>query len=107
MNEHVPAHASTVYIGIEPNPHDRRRIPAIVRNWQPWNVEFPLADGPDAAKDELLAQVRALGLVPPCLYGLGFAHNDCAGACVRAGQRQWKHRLATIARPLRPGEAEE
>ena len=37
------------------------------------------------AKDE--------GLQTPRLYDLGFAHNNCGGGCVRAGQGQFKKLL--------------
>jgi len=29
------------------------------------------------------------GLAEPRLYAMGFPHNNCGGACVRAGQTQW------------------
>ncbi|MCM2424145.1 hypothetical protein [Streptomyces sp. RKAG293] len=107
MEQHAPADDSIAYVGIEPNDHDRRRIPAIARNWQPWPVRFPLADGPDATKEELLAEVRRLGVTPPRLYELGFSHNNCGGVCVRAGQRQWKHLLATLPDRYARAESEE
>ncbi|MFF8786893.1 phosphoadenosine phosphosulfate reductase family protein [Streptomyces sp. NPDC015125] len=107
MAEHAPPEGTIAYVGIEPNDRDRRRIPAIARNWQPWQTEFPLADGPDATKDQLLDEVRALGIRPPLLYELGFQHNNCSGACVRAGQRQWKHLLATLPERYSHAEAQE
>jgi hypothetical protein len=30
--------------------------------------------------------LRAEGIEPPRLYRLGFAHNNCGGFCVKAGQ---------------------
>ncbi|MER0477008.1 hypothetical protein ABR737_01315 [Streptomyces sp. Edi2] len=107
MDEHAPPGDTIAYVGIEPNDRDRRRIAAIVRNWLPWRTEFPLADGPDATKDELLEEVRALGLRPPRLYELGFSHNNCFGSCVRAGHRQWKHLLATLPERYAHAEAKE
>ncbi|MFK0047981.1 hypothetical protein ACIQU4_28610 [Streptomyces sp. NPDC090741] len=104
MEKHAPPGDTIAYVGIEPNDRDRRRRQAIARNWQPWRTEFPLADGPDATKDALLDEVRALGIRPPRLYELGFSHNNCGGACVRAGIRQWRHLLATL--PERYAEAE-
>ncbi|MFE2640172.1 hypothetical protein ACFXKF_36410 [Streptomyces scopuliridis] len=107
MTEHTPPGDTIAYVGIEPNDRDRRRIPAIARNWQPWRTEFPLADGPDATKDQLLDEVRALGIRPPLLYELGFPHNNCSGSCVRAGQGQWKHLLATLPERYAHAEAKE
>ncbi|MGW0868243.1 phosphoadenosine phosphosulfate reductase domain-containing protein [Streptomyces sp. NPDC002611] len=107
MSEHAPPDDTIVYIGIEPNDRDRRRIPAIAHHWQPWRTEFPLADGADATKDELLDELRALGVRPPLLYELGFPHNNCYGSCVKAGQRQFKHLLATLPEQYAYVEAKE
>lgn len=35
------------------------------------------------------------GIEPPRLYARGFSHNNCGGACVRAGQAQWARLLVT------------
>lgn len=107
MEEHAPPETSRVYVGIEPTKKDRPRTAAIERNWAPWRVEFPLLDGPDRSKDDLLDELRDLGLEPPRLYGLGFAHNNCGGACIRAGQGQWKHLLATFPERYARAEREE
>ncbi|MFD7555233.1 hypothetical protein ACFV9E_11960 [Streptomyces sp. NPDC059835] len=105
MQENAPPETSVAYIGIEPTKKDRPRAAAITRNWAPWRVEYPLLDGPDRTKPELLNELRSLGIRPPRLYDLGFEHNNCGGMCVRAGQRQWK-RLLTIF-PDRYAHAEE
>lgn len=55
----------------------------------PWQVEFPLTNAPYRDKQQLMAEARAAGLEPPRLYALGFAHNNCGGACVKGGQAQW------------------
>ena len=31
-----------------------------------------------------------MNIEPPRLYGAGFSHANCGGACVRAGQASWK-----------------
>lgn len=107
MAQHTPPGDTIAYVGIEPNDRDRRRIPAIAHNWRPWTTEFPLADGPDATKDQLLDEVRSLGIRPPLLYELGFKHNNCSGACVRAGHGQWRHLLATLPERYAHAEAKE
>jgi hypothetical protein len=107
MEQHAPPETSVVYVGIEPTKKDRRRTSGIVLNWAPWRVEFPLLHGPDRPKAELLDELRVLGLRPPRLYDLGFEHNNCGGACVRAGQRQWKHLLHTLPDRFAHAEAHE
>jgi hypothetical protein len=72
---------------------EMERLPGIVRNWAPWTVEAPLTRPPYADKKMLFAELRSHGIVEPRLYALGFAHNNCGGACVKAGQAQWAHLL--------------
>jgi hypothetical protein len=36
------------------------------------------------------------GLTPPRLYKLGFAHNNCGGFCIKAGQAQFALLLRTM-----------
>ncbi len=109
MEAHADPSDTIVYIGIENTPRDRARIPAIARNWKPWRVQFPMCAKrePARSKDALLDEARALGIEPPELYRLGFAHNNCGGTCVRAGQRQWKHLLATLPDRYAHAEQEE
>lgn len=109
MREHTDPADTIVYVGIEDTPRDRARIPAIARNWKPWRVQFPLCAKrePVRTKDDLLDEARALGIEPPRLYALGFAHNNCGGTCVRAGQRQWKHLLDALPDRYAEAEAQE
>lgn len=86
--------STTVYVGIDWT--ETHRLPAIERAWAPWRVDAPLTRPPYADKAALLAEARSVGLVEPRLYALGFAHNNCGGACVKAGQAQWAHLLKTF-----------
>ena len=83
--------STTLYVGIDWS--EMERLPGIVRNWAPWTVEAPLSRPPYADKKMLFAELRSHGIVEPRLYALGFAHNNCGGACVKAGQAQWAHLL--------------
>lgn len=85
-----PADA-TLYIGI--GWQETHRIPGIERKWAPWRVDFPLTRPPYSDNDDLKAEARSVGLEPPRMYDLGFVHNNCGGACVKAGQAQWAHLL--------------
>jgi hypothetical protein len=109
MTEHTDPADTIVYVGIENTPRDRARIPAIARNWKPWRVQFPLCNKhePPRTKEQLLDEARAVGIEPPRLYALGFAHNNCGGTCVRAGQRQWKHTLDVLPDRYAHAEAQE
>jgi hypothetical protein len=82
---------TTVYVGIDWS--ELHRLPAIERAWKPWTVDAPLTRPPYADKRQHIEAARARGIVEPRLYALGFEHNNCGGACVKAGQAQWAHLL--------------
>ncbi|MEV6923983.1 hypothetical protein AB0M46_05645 [Dactylosporangium sp. NPDC051485] len=98
--------ATTVlYVGIDWS--EQRRTPAIERGWQPWTVRFPMCEPPYLTKAQMLEWARAEGIEPPRAYAEGFSHNNCFGACVRAGQGQWRHLLAVAPERFAAAEAEE
>ncbi|MCX4564321.1 hypothetical protein OHA02_50340 [Streptomyces phaeochromogenes] len=105
MEQHADPADTLVYVGIENTKRDRARIPAIARNWKPWGTRFPLCGKrePDRTKEELLDEARALGIAPPRMYELGFAHNNCgARACARAsasGSTCWRSCPSGTRRP--------
>lgn len=55
-----------------------------------WRVEFPMAEKPYMDRDDMIAACVAEGIETPRLYRAGFAHNNCGGFCVRAGQAQFE-----------------
>lgn len=93
LHEHADPATTTLYVGIDVS--EQRRIPGIRAGWAPWRVEFPLLDEPGLTKAAMLADARAAGLTPPAAYREGFAHANCSGTCVRAGQKHWLRLLAT------------
>lgn len=82
---------TAVYVGI--GWHEQHRLPAIAKAWAPWTAIAPLTEPPYLDQHQLIEAVRKRGIEPPRLYGLGFVHNNCGGACVKAGQAQWAHLL--------------
>jgi len=40
--------------------------------------------------------IESTGIRQPRLYDMGFAHNNCAGGCVRAGKKHWHHLLKNL-----------
>lgn len=73
---------------------ESHRIRRIKQAWAPRRAIFPLVES-DLFKEDARAIVEKVGLRVPRLYCEGFAHNNCAGACVKAGQGQWAHLLRT------------
>jgi hypothetical protein len=68
-------------------------MPATVKNYLPYKAEAPLTEPPYLDKQQLIEWAHKEGLKTPRLYDLGFAHNNCGGGCVRAGQGQFKKLL--------------
>lgn len=96
---------TTLYVGIDWT--ETERLPAIISGWAPWTVDAPLSRPPYRDKRQLLAEARALGLPIPRLYELGFAHNNCGGACVKGGQAQWARLLRIFPERYARAEAAE
>lgn len=91
MEENAPA--ATVVLGIDWT--EERRLPGAVAGWAPFPVIAPLCDAPYLTKRQMLTALEARGICRPALYRLGFAHNNCGGGCVRAGQAQFVHLYRT------------
>lgn len=79
--------ATTVTLGITWN--EKHRLEKMHRFWEPFKLEAPLTEPPYLTKQDMLGEIRADGIEPPGLYEQGFAHNNCGGACVKAGKGQW------------------
>lgn len=80
-----------LYLGIDWTEEHRTKAP--IKNWSPYQVEFPMCEPPFLHKKDMLAELNELGIETPRLYKLGFAHNNCGGFCCRAGQGHFKHAL--------------
>lgn len=94
-----------LYLGIDWTEEHRTKAP--VENWKPYRVEFPLCEEPFATKDEMLAELESLGIEQPRLYKMGFAHNNCGGFCVRAGQGHFANLLKTMPERYKYHEEKE
>ena len=58
-------------------------------------VFFPLIDQ-KIEKHQVRDWLKSTGIRQPRLYDMGFAHNNCAGGCVRAGKKHWNHLLKNL-----------
>jgi 3'-phosphoadenosine 5'-phosphosulfate sulfotransferase (PAPS reductase)/FAD synthetase len=91
LAEHADPERTTLVVGIDWT--ESHRLDAIRRAWAPFPVEAPLCDPPYLDRDAVDAMMRERGLRRPRLYDEGFAHGNCAGGCVKAGQGQFVHLL--------------
>lgn len=98
LREHIDStydpETDVVYIGIGWD--EKHRFVKAQRYWEPWTVKAPMTDPPYLGRQDVLAMAEGEGLKPPRLYSLGFAHNNCGGFCVKAGQAQFALLLRTM-----------
>lgn len=97
--------STVVVVGIDWT--EIQRLPAIERNYAPWLAIAPLTEPGAWSKDRVDRELLWAGIEPPRLYAQGFPHNNCAGACVRAGQAQWELLLRQNPERFAREEAEE
>jgi hypothetical protein len=105
LNENCLPGETMIYLGIDWT--EIHRLPAIVRNYLPFEVQAPLTEKPYYSKEQLFEMAEQAGLQLPRLYSLGFAHNNCGGGCVRAGQGQFKHLLDVMPERFAEWEKQE
>jgi hypothetical protein len=55
-----------------------------------------MTEKPYMDKNQIIEWLEKEKIKPPRLYGMGFAHNNCGGFCVRSGQAQFKRLLETF-----------
>lgn len=99
-----PEHTKVV-VGIDWT--ESHRLPAITRNYQPWTATAPLTEPGAWSRERIAKELAAAGIAEPRLYAMGFEHNNCAGACVRAGQGQWARLLEQNRSRYMEEEAQE
>jgi len=78
---------SIVYLGIDWT--EQHRLDNARKRRPEYNIEAPLCEPPYLEKEQIKRNLKKAGIRLPRLYRLGFAHNNCAGGCVKAGQGQW------------------
>ena len=94
-----------IYLGIDWT--ETHRIEAIKRNYTPYTVMFPLCDPPYLSKDDMLSGLKKEGIEVPYMYRAGFTHNNCGGACFKAGIGHWRRLLEVDRRKYLEWENKE
>ena len=101
MEDNCDPSDSVLYVGINWDESHRledeirlvRGVPVtfhgIRSSWLPWKVEAPMCDAPYWDKCDMQKEAIRLRLPLSESYTDGFPHDNCEGACVKAGQAQW------------------
>lgn len=93
-NDNCDPADTVMYVGIDWT--ESHRLQTIRERCAPWTYEAPLCDEPYVSRPQTLERLARIGIKPPRLYALGFHHNNCGGACIKAGQAQWELLLRTF-----------
>lgn len=70
-----------------------QRVAAPRAAFAPYPLDCPLMRPPWWQKGDLAGWVATRHIDPPRLYSTGAPHANCGGACVRAGQVEWRRLL--------------
>lgn len=105
LAEHAPG--ATIVFGIDWD--EMHRLDGLQRRYweQGFTVEAPMTESPWLTKGDVMVWMRREGLEPPRLYGMGFAHNNCGGFCVRAGHAHFRTLLREMPERYAEHEARE
>lgn len=96
---------TTVVVGIDWS--ESHRLPSIRRSYAPYEVLAPLTEPPYLDRAAIFRALADRGIARPRLYDMGFAHANCGGFCVRAGQGQFVQLLRTMPERYAEHEARE
>lgn len=99
--------ATVVYVGIDWTEEHRFTRLAARKAEAGWTYRAPLCEAPFLSKPQMFDALAAAGIRRPRLYDLGFAHNNCGGGCIKAGQAHWALLLRTLPEVYARWEAEE
>jgi 3'-phosphoadenosine 5'-phosphosulfate sulfotransferase (PAPS reductase)/FAD synthetase len=69
---------------------EEHRIRRVQERCAPWNYIAPLCDKPWMSKKDTIEWAKREGIEPPSMYAKGFAHANCGGFCVKAGQATFR-----------------
>lgn len=94
IKKHFQPAECILYMGIDWSEAHRRE--KVIKNWYPYQVEFPLCDEPYLTKEDMLTELHKINIASPRLYELGFSHNNCSGMCVKGGQAHFINLLKTF-----------
>ncbi len=96
LRENCDPAATVVYVGIDWTEEHRYNGLRDRRAADGWRYEAPLCEPPYLTKADVFAWLKREGIRLPRLYELGFAHNNCGGFCVKAGQGHFANLLRAM-----------
>jgi hypothetical protein len=107
LHENCDPASTVIYVGIDWSEEHRYTKLRDRRAAEGWRYEAPLCEPPYILKSDVSAWLKAEGIRLPRLYELGFAHNNCGGFCVKAGQGHFANLLRVMPERFGKHEAME
>lgn len=107
LREHCEPADTCVYVGIDWSEQHRIERLAARRLNEGWTYTAPMCSAPYLTKTMMFDWLRREGIRPPRLYAMGFAHNNCGGFCVKAGQGHFALLLRSMPERYRYHEEQE
>lgn len=86
-DEHCDPELTTIHVGIDWS--ESHRLDGIRKRVAPWRYEAPLCEAPFITKKDMIVWAMSEGLPVSESYIEDWPHDNCSGACVKAGQAQW------------------
>jgi len=96
---------STMYLGLDWT--EGHRLKQLQERKAQWRIDAPMQWEPLWDKNKMFCELGKLGIKVPRLYRLGFAHNNCGGFCVKAGQAAFVNLLRKLPERYAFHEAQE
>lgn len=97
-----PLEEVIIYLGIDWT--ESHRLDNARKRRPKYTIEAPLCDKPLLSGVDIREALKGEGIDLPRLYKMGFSHNNCGGACVKAGQGQWERVLKEMPERYRKHE---
>lgn len=84
------------YVGVDWTEEHRYTRLRDRRAAEGWRYEAPMCDAPYLVKKDVTAWIAREGLTQGRLYDMGFAHDNCGGFCIKAGQGHYANLLQKL-----------
>jgi len=94
ITDHHDPTNTIVYLGIDWT--EQHRLEKAIPHWDPWTLRAPLTEPPYLDKQDVFDWLATEGIELPRLYKLGMPHNNCGGACVKAGKAHFARLLEVL-----------
>jgi hypothetical protein len=103
--DHCAPDETVVHVGLLWD--EQFRLTKLQARTKPWRYEAVMTEKPWVSKDDMFRLLKLEGIEPPRLYAMGFAHNNCGGFCVKAGQAHFANLLRVMPERYAFHEAKE